>query len=275
LSLREAAELSRLHYMTLYRHVRTGRLAAIQSGGHWWVKRSDLAALGRRDPPGRRPGPARWGRLSKRLEGRLLSGDVTGAWALVETALAHGARPSDIYLEALAPALRHIGKSWASGKVAVRAEHVATEAALRLMGRLGPNFYPRGSRANGAVILGAAPGDPHLVPVMMAADLLRSCHFSVLDLGANVPEESFLEVAKVTAGLRAVGVSLSDTGCAGAAARCLASLRATLPGVLLLAGGPALTSSQQALDLGADAWAPDGLAAGRLLSRRAEPRPRQ
>jgi len=252
--------------MTLYRHVRTGRLAAVQSGGHWWVRRSDLAALGRRGQPGRHPGPARWAHLSSALEGRLLAGDVTGAWSLVEDALAHGARPSDIYIEVLAPALRHIGEGWASGLVTVRAEHVATEAALRVMGRLGPNFYPRGSRADGTVVLGAAPGDPHLVPVMMVADLLRSCHFTVLDLGANVPEESFLEVAKVAPDLRAVGVSLSDAGCAAAAARCLASLRETVPGVLLLAGGPALTSRQQALDLGADAWAPHGLAAAQLLA---------
>jgi methanogenic corrinoid protein MtbC1 len=266
--LREAAELSGLHYMTLYRHVRTGRLAASQSQGKWWLEPGALAALGRRQRPGRRPGPVRWQRLGSALEERMLAGDVAGAWAIVETALGRGASAAEVYLKGLAPALRAIGDGWATGRITVHAEHTATEVAIRVMGRLGPQFHPRGSRRLGTVVVGGAPGDPHLVPVAMLADLLRLSHFSVLDLGANVPEESFAEISASSPHLRAVGVSLSDANCASAAASCLAAVRAAAPSALLLLGGPAVATRQDALSLGADDWAADGLGAAQVLGQK-------
>ena len=43
--LREASDVLGLHYMTVYRYVRTGKLAARREGGDWLVRRSDLEAL--------------------------------------------------------------------------------------------------------------------------------------------------------------------------------------------------------------------------------------
>ena len=37
IELREAAERLGVHYMTAYRHVRTGRLPAVQRGGRWYM----------------------------------------------------------------------------------------------------------------------------------------------------------------------------------------------------------------------------------------------
>jgi len=60
LSLQEAAELEGVHYMTVYRRVRTGRLAAVKVGSEWRVEAGDLpaaAAVGRTaGRPGPRPG---------------------------------------------------------------------------------------------------------------------------------------------------------------------------------------------------------------------------
>lgn len=45
LGLPAAAELAGVHYMTVYRWVRTSRLAAEKSGGIWKVRLGDLEAL--------------------------------------------------------------------------------------------------------------------------------------------------------------------------------------------------------------------------------------
>jgi 5-methyltetrahydrofolate--homocysteine methyltransferase len=132
--------------------------------------------------------------------------------------------------------------------------------AARLVGRLGPSFARRG-RHLGTVVVGAAPGDPHALPVAMLADIVRAHGYRVVDLGANVPVESFTAAA---AGDRvvAVGVSISDTGCLPAAGAAVAAVRA-VTSVPILVGGPA-TDASVAVP-GADGWAGDGAAAAQLI----------
>ena len=45
LSLREAADLLGVHYMTAYRYVRSGRLPARHQGNHWTVRARDVREL--------------------------------------------------------------------------------------------------------------------------------------------------------------------------------------------------------------------------------------
>ena len=46
LSLRECAERLGVHYMTAYRYVRTGMLAAVKQGTEWRVASEDLESFG-------------------------------------------------------------------------------------------------------------------------------------------------------------------------------------------------------------------------------------
>ena len=45
LTLTEAAERLDLHYMTVYKYVRSGKLPAKKSGGSWEVSAGDLDAM--------------------------------------------------------------------------------------------------------------------------------------------------------------------------------------------------------------------------------------
>ena len=79
MSLHEVAEELGVHYMTVYRYVRLGYLAAHKEGGSWRVARSDVEEL-RKAPPSE----ARRGRPSspwdQRLLQRLLAAEQNGAW---------------------------------------------------------------------------------------------------------------------------------------------------------------------------------------------------
>jgi excisionase family DNA binding protein len=263
-TLEEAAGRMGVHYMTLYRYVRTGRLPAHRRGRRWVVDAGDLDRMVPHPaPPGR--GHDRWADRSERLRGRLLAGDERGCWGILEAALLSGS-PADAYLKVLAPALRAVGDMWATGAVSVAEEHRATAVALGLAGRMGPLFTHRGVRRRGTVLLATAAGDSHILPGRMVADVLRSEGFAVVDLGADAPVASVVETAKKIPDLGAVGVTLATCHARTAVASVVAGVRDARPGVPILAGGPALVSAPDAAAVGADGWAPDARAAADVVA---------
>jgi excisionase family DNA binding protein len=194
LTLAEAAQELGVHYMTVYRYVRTGKLPARQVAGEWQIDPGDLdlvRRVGPGQPPGTgdRKGPKPW---RAQLEARLIAGDEAGAWALVEAVLAAGMKPDESLLELIAPALRSVGGHWESGEWSIADEHRATAVATRLIARLGSRFGRRGVK-RGTVVLAAPAGELHALPVSIAANLLRWRGFNVVELGADTPPDALAE----------------------------------------------------------------------------------
>jgi MerR family transcriptional regulator, light-induced transcriptional regulator len=258
-----AAELG-VHYMTAYRYVRLGLLSAAKVGGTWRVTREDLdtfrsvgtSAVGAVGRNGRSRVP--W---AERLEQRLVAGDARGSWGVVESALASGMDLDAVYLDVMSPALVTIGHRWAEGELDIAVEHRASGIVMRMLGRLGPRFSRRG-RSRGTVILGAPPGEQHVIPISMLADLARQAGFEVADLGADVPVASFAHSVRSTPDLVAVGIGVSTGGHLDAAAAVCAAVRGEVGSeVLVLLGGRAVEGDDHARALGADQSALDGRAA--------------
>lgn len=241
LSLHDVADRLGVHYMTVYRYVRTGRLPAVHDGRVWKVSERDLAAWSDKPRRGRPPsgeGPDGRRPARRRLTDRMLAGDEPGAWQVIEDSLAQGATPSDVYVEMLVPALHDIGLAWSRDEVTVADEHRATAVAQRLVGRLGPLMRRPGGR-RGSVVLGAAPGDRHSLPTAIAGDLLRAEGYVVLDFGADVPADSFREGIEGAPRLRAVVVSVATQLDRDVLADLGARIRESAAGVPVLVGGPA------------------------------------
>ena len=205
LTLTEAADLLGVHYMTVYRYVRTGRLPAVKADGAWLVNKGALDDFASTPTKTKSHKNVDW---SARLGDRLLAGDEAGAWNVIEASMMSGLEPSEVYLDALAPALAAIGSAWAAGELSIADEHRATAVTNRLIGRLGPRFH-RPGQTRGTIVLGAVAGDHHAVPTAIASDLLRGNGFTVIDLGANSPIESFLDAASSADRLIAVGITSS------------------------------------------------------------------
>lgn len=241
ISLADAADELGVHYMTAYRYVRTGRMYATKRGGKWWVDQRDVDAV-REEGTGIRssPGEPR-ALLVEPFSQRLIAGDVGGCWDLVTDALRGGATPAEIHERLLTPAMVAVGERWAAGEITIAAEHRATATANRLIGQLGPLFRHPGRR-RGSVLIGAVAGDPHSIPSAMLSDLLTDRHFDVVDLGANTPAESFIEVARETDDLVGIGVCVTLERRLDVAAETVAEIRAALPDTLLVVGGAAATA---------------------------------
>ncbi len=270
-TLQEAADLLGVHYMTAYRYVRLGMLAADKVDGAWRVPRSALDDLRGGGAGSAGPGAlARAGRRrapwAARLESRLVAGDGCGAWNVVEAALAAGAELDEVYVDIIAPAMVSIGRRWEGGELDVAVEHRATGIAWRLVGRLGPRFLRRG-RSRGAVVLGTPVGERHSLPIALLADLLRNAGWMVSDLGADLPSRAFAHAALQAPSLRAVGVSVSTSARLEAAVQVISELRDVVDELPILVGGGAVRDADHAAALGADGWAPDGRALVDLLDR--------
>jgi excisionase family DNA binding protein len=250
LTLPEVADRLGVHYMTVYRYVRTGRLPAKRVRGAWQVDPADLAHVERS-----RQGPRATGKAPSRarLEARLVASDEAGAWDVLEEALASGMEPDEVLLELIGPALHSIGTLWEQGKLSVADEHRASDVAARLVSRLGARFARRGHR-RGTVVLAGAPGELHALPVSIAANLLRWKGFDVVELGADTPAEALVETAAGEPDLLAVGIVCTAAGSPKAARRAVAALHQAVPKVPVLLGGAAVADVAHARRLGADVF---------------------
>lgn len=261
-SLQEAADQLGVHYMTVYRYVRLGRLPARKVGGTWEVDPADLESLRRGHD--RSVQPKRSADWAKRLEARLLEGDEAGAWGVVEGALASGSAPAEIYTDLIVPALTSVGARWHAGELSIAEEHLATSVVLRLIGRLGPRFARKG-RTKGVVVVTTPPGERHFIPSLMLSDFLRGAGFEVIDLGADVPVEALEGIIARLDGLVAVCVSSTRANAERAVRRVVKAVNTAAPELPVLVGGASIRDADHAAALGANGYASAAAGAVDLL----------
>lgn len=257
LNLKQVAHRLDVHYMTAYRYVRQGQLRARQQGRTWRVLEEDLdlfTAIRQSDqdvPPvcGRMPWPDR----TSRLGDRLVVGDEPGSWAIVEEALASGTTPEACFVDLIGAALASLAqKDDPLQEPADSTERcIASAVAHRLIVRLGARFRPRGHTI-GRVVVGAATGARQPLRLALAAELLRLRRFVVLELGSDVPPESFVTAAHRADRLVAVGVGLGSPTCVEAAADICRLLYDELPGTAVIVYGWDIVEVPEFV--GADGW---------------------
>jgi excisionase family DNA binding protein len=259
ISLQEAADRLGVHYMTAYRYVRTGRLPATRAQGQWLVEPAAVRAFQRgttasRGPAARRVGSPSGGvavpaRAMEGLVRSLAQGDEAAVWQQVEDQLAYGVEPEEVYLDLLATAMGRIGEAWARGDLDVGQEHRASTVMHRIVGRLGPRFATRGRR-RGTLVLGAPPREQHALPIAFLADPLRGRRFEVVDLGADVPVDSF--AAAAARADRLVGVGVCATTASERAIRATVKAVRDATDAPIVLGGAAVADARAATRLGAD-----------------------
>jgi len=245
LTLQEAADRLRVHYMTAYRWVRRGELPAFKAGGRLRVRAGDLGRfLSEREVdialPAPEPGRTDWPTHVDRLTGLLLQGAGVEAGGLVRKVVADGAPVGEVYINLLAPALHRVGAEWAAGRITVAHEHRATAIAAGIMARLSDSFRRRGPRRGVAVTL-SLPGDQHGLGSAMVADFLRAGGYDVHHLGAGIELSdlrAFLEVVPVDV----VAISITTVhGDPGPLRALVERVRADSPDVVVVIGGQGAT----------------------------------
>ena len=253
LNLREAADRLGVHYMTAYRYVRTGRLPAIQIGSHWFVPPRDLHRVGARATPAGRPGghaPVGGQAAARRLEDRLVAGDEAVRGRLSKVGWARDPTPTRSCWTNLVWPCTRWGSGGRTGEYTVDDEHRASGVASRVVARLGARFTKRGPRRR-SVILGTPPREMHGLPTAMAANVLRGHGYDVIDLGADVPPDTFAAAVTKTARPLAVAVAVTAGNHDRSVRAIVRAIEQADPHLPVLVGGAGIIDDAHATQLGA------------------------
>lgn len=95
----------------------------------------------------------------------------------------------------IAHAMHRIGELWRHSETGIMVEHRATEIVIDSVHQVRSTLPPPPEGAPVA-IGGSAPGDPYILPTLMAATTLQECGFRDVNMGPNLPFESFLAAIK-------------------------------------------------------------------------------
>lgn len=240
LTLQEAADRLKVHYMTAYRWVRKGELPAFKTGGRLRVRESDLVAfVERREVDTALPRAGQrtdWATHEERLHKLLRQGESTKAQHMVRKIVADGAPAGDVYVRLLAPALRRIGDDWSAQRICVAEEHRATEIVNTILRRHSESFRRRGPRRGVAVTL-TPDGEQHGLAITMVADFLRAGGYAVHHLGSSVPTDDLaVFLAETPADIVCVSVTNDDLD-PGTYQGVVDAARAAVPGAVVVFGG--------------------------------------
>ncbi len=195
----------------------------------------------------------------------VVDGDVALAADLARRALESGIAPEEAIERGFGAGITRVGELWEEGEFFLPELMMGAEAMKAAMAELLPAIQARqgGGARRRRIAIGTVEGDVHDIGKSLVATLLASDGFDVLDLGADVPVERFVEAAADGCELIALSALLTTTVRSQKAVieRLVSEgLRST---VKVIVGGAAVTP-RWAETIGADAYGQDAPAAVRL-----------
>ena len=188
------------------------------------------------------------------LKDAVINGDAKGCSLLTEVAIQAGHSPQKILTEALVPAMQVVGDKFRCNEVYVPEVLVAARAMKKSLGLLKPLLTQTGAKPVGTAVIGTVKGDLHDIGKNLVGMMLEGAGFEVIDLGADVAPDKFVQAAKDTKA-QIVGIStLLTTTMLGMKDILHALERAELRSkVKVMVGGAPVTQSF-ADELGADGY---------------------
>jgi len=181
-----ATELG-VHYQTVYRWVRAGRLPAVKIGSEYSIDPADVSRFAeRRDGGAGIPGELAVGALVEALVGA----DEAAARSLVVDAREAGTAPQTICEALIVPAYQTIDDERIAGRLPVAEWLVAQRICESLVGLLA---FPARGRPRRDVAVAGIEGPAQRLPGLLATVALRSDRWRVHDLGPNVPPRDILQ----------------------------------------------------------------------------------
>jgi methanogenic corrinoid protein MtbC1/DNA-binding XRE family transcriptional regulator len=222
--------------------------------------------------------PQAMGSLARRFLEAAVMGDARSASVVVADAMRGEPELAGVYQEVFAPALERVGRLWASGRLMVAQEHLATQVTLDLMARVRQQARRPARKTGLAAVVAAIEGEQHWVGARMVADLLEEAGWSVDFLGPNTPVEDLVAHVAGRRPVQLVVVSVTMDACVPALGRLSRGLRALpSPPKIVVGGLAAQRQPALAVELGADAVATDAAdtvaTARRLVPTTSSPNP--
>ncbi|MFZ2406892.1 MAG: cobalamin-dependent protein [Methylobacter sp.] len=196
--------------------------------------------------------------------------DKQAALDVVNKALSEGLSPEDVVFKLVIPAVEAMMVRIEKDPDSNLAQHFMTaQIAADVTERMLEKFS-RPPEVVGRVIIGAAYGDLHSLGKRIVIGCLKAMMVEVVDLGSNITAEQFVAAAVAEqAQVIAVSAMMAHTALGENGSRQVRTLlqeRGLEDRIKLAVGGaPYRFDPELYIQAGADAWAPDGVTAAKVI----------
>jgi 5-methyltetrahydrofolate--homocysteine methyltransferase len=129
------------------------------------------------------------------LQQAVIEGDAEETARLVQEHLDEGKDALDILDNGLITAMDDVGARFSTGDLFIPEMLVCAEAMQEGLALLKPLLVENAGGGRGTVVIGAVKGDLHDIGKNLVVLMLEGAGFSVIDLGADVSPEAFVEAA--------------------------------------------------------------------------------
>ena len=181
---------------------------------------------------------------------------------LVQEALDEGNAPIDILNQGMIDAMSIVGEKFKAGEIFVPEMLVAAKAMKKGVEVLKPHMGGDSNHKIGKMAMGTVFGDLHDIGKNLVIMMIESTGYEVVDLGIDVPVESFVEAANDPE-VTVIGVSALRTTTMGAMQETVAALnKHPRRGEFKIMVGGAPITEAFAKEIGADVYTEDAASAG-------------
>lgn len=174
-----------------------------------------------------------------------------------QEALDDGYSPTEI-LEAMIAGMETIGREFSDGIIFVPELLIASKTMIKGITVIQPYLEGDGSRIFGKCIIGTVRGDLHDIGKSLVATMIGASGFKVIDLGADVPKEKFVEAINENPDVKIVALSALLTSTMESLNETVSYLKGTFKerSFKIMVGGATVTQ-ELANVIGADGYAVD------------------
>ena len=190
----------------------------------------------------------------EKLYTAVLEGDAKSSAAITKQALDEGVAPMTLVTDTMVPAMDEAGRRFEAEEYFVPELLLAARAMKAAMALIRPLLVASGAKSAGRVAVGTVKGDLHDIGKNLVASMLEGGGFDVLDLGADVSPEKFIEAVKEK-GAQVVCLSALLTVTMPAMKTTIEALKtAGVRGSVKVLVGGAPVTAQYANEIGADGY---------------------
>lgn len=201
----------------------------------------------------------------------IMDTDRDTALLVVREALLLGVSPEEIIFEVVVPAIELMMESISENQGVSLAQHfMAAQIASEVVDEMVPQFK-KAPQIIGRVVIGTSQGDFHGLGKRIVSGCLKAMMIEVTDLGLNVPPKKFVDKALaidaqvIAISSMMVHTARGENGCLRV--RQILKERGLEQRIKLAVGGaPYRFDHDLYVAVGADAWAENGITAGRVIT---------
>jgi len=130
------------------------------------------------------------------LSEAILNGDAKAAVSLTKQAIDAGVSPMELVTNHMIPAMDEVGRRFECEEYFVPELLLAGRAMKGALELIRPLLAASGVEPAGRVVIGTVKGDLHDIGKNLVASMLEGGGFEVVDLGADVPPDKFIDAVR-------------------------------------------------------------------------------